>query len=482
MSDLNPTSRPSSSGARIGGDDLQYLVAWYWCLKMLNPSAGIARVCVEADVDGNLDDVAIERDDGQRYYIQVKSSVSAKSRANVGWLMTKRSPSSKTLIQKLYDSWDGLGRPGRGIELISSRPMDPDDPLFNALGRKNTVGIALRRAADRKLSGVRQRLSSHIPCTEADLCEFFDALRIRVGQTESEWRSRVGDVALGVGIRYDDSAILAALGWIREWVKDTRDPRSAQEVEVAVEQLDLRVEAPRPLVVIQGIDSVPCDGAVEILQWTEKFRGDAPENRRGLIDPSDWNGTLSNDLRALKERLLAGNHKRVLLRGALRLPCWFAIGATLREVAGFSIAMDYRGALWPADMSNLNVPDVEIRSDEFISDGRTVVVVTISTDATSDVRSGLVNSSTGRIVTIGLPGGPSPSSLKGPPDAMAAAVAMRNWARRNILDVEIDLVLMAPAPFALFLGHLWDRIVPTTIHEDLVSGYEPAFRFSNSGD
>lgn len=482
MSDLNPTSRPSSSGARIGGDDLQYLVAWYWCLKMLNPSAGIARVSVEADVDGNLDDVTIEHDDGQRHYIQVKSSVSAKSRANVDWLMTKRSPSSKSLIQKLYESWDGLGRPGHGVELIASRPMDPDDPLFNALGRKNTVGVALRRATDRKLTGARKGLSDHISCTEADLCEFFDALAIRVGQTESEWRSRIGDVALGVGIRYDDSAISAALGWIREWVKDTRDPRDARDVKVAVEQLDLRVEAPRSLVVVQGIDSVPCDGAVEILQWTDKFRGDAPENRRGLIDPSDWNGTLSDDLRALKERLLASDHKRVLLRGALRLPCWFAVGATLREVAGFAIAMDYRDALWPADPANLQLPEVEVRTDQLIGEGRTVLVVAISTDATNDVQSGLVNSRTGRIVTIGLPGGPSPASLNGPPDAMAAATAVRNWVRRNTSNVEIDLVLMAPAPFALFLGHLWDRIAPTTIHEDLLSRYEPAFRFSNRSD
>ena len=65
---------------------------------------------------------------------------------------------------------------------------------------------------------------------------------------------------------------------------------------------------------------------------------------------------------------------------------------------------------------------------------------------------------------------------------MAFAVAVRDWARANVRDSEIDLVLMTPAPFALFLGHLWDRIAPTTVNEDLVSGYQTAIRFSNLPD
>ena len=108
MSSLDPTSPPSSSGARIGGDDLQHLVAWYWCLKMLTPTSNIVAVCVEADVHGNLDDVTVEYGDGRRHYIQVKASVSAAGLVNAGWLMGRRSPSARTLIQKLYDSWDGL--------------------------------------------------------------------------------------------------------------------------------------------------------------------------------------------------------------------------------------------------------------------------------------------------------------------------------------------------------------------------------------
>ena len=480
MSDLNPSSPPSSSGARIGGDDLQHLVAWYWCLKMLNPASNIVAVCVEADVDGNLDDVTVDFGDSRRHYAQVKASVSARGRVNASWLMAQRSRSAKSLIQKLFDSWDAVGRPSTGIELVTSRPIDPDEPLLRGLDRNNTVGPALRRATGNKLTGARTTLANHVNCTEAELCDFFEVLAIRVGQTESEWLSRVGDVAMGSGVRFDRASIYAALGWIRDWVKDTRDPRGVDEVAVAVDQLGLRAGAPRALVVVQGIDRVRDDDTVDTLDWTNRFRGDRPETRRGLLNPADWNGVLTDDLRALKERLKAGHHRRLLFRGALRLPCWFVIGATFREVASFDIAMDYRSQLWAADMTNLTLPPVSVRADEEVGDGRTVVVVAISTDATDDVRSTLVDGRTGRVVTLGLPGMPSPSSLKGSKEAIAAAVAVRDWVRRNVRTAEIDLVLMAPAPFALFLGYVWDRMAPTTIHEDLLSGYEPAFRLSNT--
>ena len=480
MSALNPTSPPSSSGARIGGDDLQHLVAWYWCLKMLGPTSTIVAIRVEADVAGNLDDVTIEYGDGRHHYIQVKASVSASGRVNASWLMSRRSSAARSLIQKLYESWDVLGRPADGIELVTSRPIDPDEPLLRGLDRKNRIGAALRRNSSKKLCDARERLARHVSCTEADLCDFFDVLAIRAGQTESEWLSRVSDVAIGVGVRSDELDILLALGWIREWVKDTRDPRDAERVGSAVDELGLKAEAPRELVVIQGIDAVPTDSAIDTIHWTDRFRGDRPEARRGLVDPADWNGALSDDLKAMKARLIAGNHRRILLRGALRLPCWFAIGATLREVAGFDIAIDHRGQVWAADMTDLSLPDVQVRAAEVIGNGRVVVVVAISTDATHDVRSALVDSHTGRLVTLGLMGKPSPSALKGPRDTMAAAVAIRSWVRLNIGHTEIDLVLMTSAPFALFLGHVWDRIAPTTIHEDLAPGYEPAFRLSSN--
>ena len=451
MSTLNPSSPPSGSGARIGGDDLQHLVVWYWCLKMLTTNSRIVAVCVEADVEGNLDDVTVDYEDGQRHYVQVKASVSAKKRVNADWLMrTRRPQSGQSLLQKLFNSWHAVGRPSTGVELVTSCHIDPEEPLLEGLGRKNTIGNALRRATGKKLTEARATLAGHVECTEEDLCNFFDALGIRVGQNEAEWCSRVNDVAMGAGVRSDHASILTALGWIREWVKDTRSPREVDEVKAAVGKLGLWAEGPRALVMVQGIDLVRGEGAVETLDWMSKFRGDSPETRRGLVDPADWNGALINELSDLKTRLRAKNHRRILFRAALRLPCWFAIGATFREVADFDIAMDYRGQRWAADMTNLTLPSVNVRVDEDTGKGRAVVGVTISTDATDHVRSSMTDGRTGRLVTVGLCGTPSPSSLQGPEEAIGAAVAVRDWVRRSICNTEIDLVLMAPAPSPCF--------------------------------
>ena len=481
MSELNPSSPPSASGARIGGDDLQHLVAWYWCLRMLMPRGGIAAVCVEADVQGNLDDVTVEYHDGHRNYFQVKSSVSAKGRVNASWLIRRARPSSSSLIQKLYSSWHDLGRPADGVGLITSRPLDPDDVVLTQLDRNNKIGSALRRATGRGASW-RSALAKDVPCSEEDLCEFFEALEIRASQTEAEWRTHVTDVAMGAGVSFDDPSMAVALRWVREWVKETRDPRDSARVAADVARLGLRAEEPRALVAVHGIDSVPDGGFVERLCWIDRFRGDEPEMRRGLIDQRDWNGVLKPELSAMKNRLIGRGQQRILIRGALRLPSWFALGATLREVAGFDLAMDYRGEVWPANADGASIPPLEVRIDERLGEGRTVLVLAISTDGTEAVRDGVVDGDTGRFLTLAPIGGPSRISLEGPREAMALAVAVRDWVRANAGDSEIDLVLMAPAPFALFIGHLWDRIAPTTVHEDLVSGYQPAFRFSNLPD
>lgn len=482
MNELHPSSPPSPSGARIGGDDLQHLVAWYWCVKMLMPRSGIANVCVEADVQGNLDDVTVEYHDGSRRYLQVKSSVSAKGRVNAGWLTSSASSSAPSLVQKLYESWIGLGRPADGVGLITSRPIDPDDVMLTRLDRGNRIGTAIRRASSAKGSSWRSSMAKHVACSEEDLCQFFDALEIRQSQTEAEWRNHVANVAMGAGVSFDETSISVALGWVREWVKETRDPRDAARVAADVANLGLRAEEPRALVAIHGIDAVRDDGAVERLSWIHRFRGDEPETRRGLIDPGEWNGILKPELNAMRNRLIGRGQQRILLRGTLRLPSWFAVGATLREVAAFDIAMDYRGEVWVANAKGLSVPPVEIRRDELLGDGRTALVLAISMDDTETVREKVVDDHTGRLVTLAPIGGPSRASLDGPSDAMALAVAVRDWVRANVRKSEIDLVLMAPAPFALFLGHLWDRIAPTTVHEDLISEYQAAFRFSNLPD
>ena len=111
----------------------------------------------------------------------------------------------------------------------------------------------LRRSITPTLAVVRRDLADHLECDEAELCDFLDALAIRVGQTEAEWVSRVADVAVGACIRADNSAVGVALAWIRTWVKDTRDPRTSEQIAAAARAMGLQIENPGTVVVIQGL-------------------------------------------------------------------------------------------------------------------------------------------------------------------------------------------------------------------------------------
>ena len=485
MTALNATSKPSSSGARITGDDLQHLVVWYWCLRAIADPGGITSVAVEADDAGNVDDVVVRFADGKSNFIQVKAVVASANLASIDWLTdrpklsgtSRRSPS---LLQKLRQSWVDLGRPVTGLELITGRPIDGSDRVLALIDRRNSIGTGLRRAIIPRLATARKDLAAHLECDEAELCDFFDALAIRVGQTEAEWMSRVIDVAAGADIRADDSAVAAALAWIRTWVKDTRDPRTPAQIAVAAKAMGLQVESPRTVVVIQGLRPEPVADASHVLNWTERFRGTEASNRRGMINPADWNGALADNLATLRSALIAPNDMRVLVRGALRLPCWFAVGAVLRGVAGFHLAVEYRDEDWVADQRRTTTRQVKVIRDERSGDGPTLVVVAISTDRTDDVRRAFLSADHGRLVTLTIGDGPAQTLLKDADDALSAAVAVRDWIRANVRSTEIYLILMAPAPFAAFLGWSWDRVPTTTIYEDLLNdGYEAAFTISS---
>lgn len=472
-------SGPSASGARLTGDDLQHLVAWYWCVKATNPGAGIASIAVEAADAASVDDVVVRFTDGRVLYHQVKAAVSAKHPANIDWLVTAAKKGSKSLLQQLHKSWNALGRPSDDLVLITGRPLDPGDDVMNGLDRRNHLGPALRRAVTGPVATRRAALAAHLACDENEVCDLFDAIRIHPGQTEAEWLHRVDDVALGAGVLLGEDAALRAVAEIREWVKTTRDPRDINEINAMIDRLGLRVEPPRTLVVVEALG--PATAARETqfsLDWIGRFHGDSPATRRGLVDPAQWNSTLKPELEQMAAGLKAAGIRRVAVAGEMRLPCWFAVGSAFRDVAGFEIAAKYQGVVWPGGRTRPAHSELEVLVDETMGDGDEVVlVVAVSTDGTADVRTAFEgHPRVGRLVTLAPAGEPHGQVLSGPEDAMAAAVACRDWVRHNLPRTTIHLVLIAPAPFALFLGHLWDRISPTTVYEDLASdGYEAAF-------
>jgi hypothetical protein len=68
------------SGARLQGDDVQHLIAWYHVLCTQRVDNRVTALAVEATGAGNVDDLTLEYIDGTREYWQVKASVDTSTR------------------------------------------------------------------------------------------------------------------------------------------------------------------------------------------------------------------------------------------------------------------------------------------------------------------------------------------------------------------------------------------------------------------
>src|SRR5260370_5960416 len=91
------------SGARLLGDDVQHLVAWYHVLRTQRADSTVTELAVEADEAGNVDDLTLRYARGPSEYWQIKASVDASSPLTEAWLFDcpKGRPS---LLQRLYAS------------------------------------------------------------------------------------------------------------------------------------------------------------------------------------------------------------------------------------------------------------------------------------------------------------------------------------------------------------------------------------------
>jgi hypothetical protein len=483
------TPGPSPSGARLTGDDTQHAVAWYHALRALDPRAQITSVAVEAASAGNVDDVVVQYQVGPADYLQVKASAAAGTPATVHWLMANTPTGGPGILRKFHQAhtaFTAAGRPGR-LQLITTRSMDPSDPVLTLRDRNDRVAERLRRASSPAAAAARRALAHHLGVDEEQLCSFLDHLRIRTDASEATWREHITHLALALGLRHDEAAFRLGVSEVREWVKTSRVEKTPGDIAQAVNRLGLRAASPWNVLVIQALDREheTSDAAV-VLDWVDLFQGDEARTRRGLISTESWNTTLRPEL-AQAERSLASDTRRVLVRGMARLPVWFAAGAQLPRTRGYHVAqLHHDGQVWSSDLP-LPSPLPPIKADTL----RTPVVhedialsIAIAADPTEDVARYLTTCApeTGHI-RLALQVGPGSQAITDDTHAWGAAMAIRDEVRRitaQFRPAMVHLFLATPAGLALLLGHLWDRMPDTQTYEDLgVRGYQPAFLIPN---
>jgi hypothetical protein len=475
----------SASGARIQGDDYQHLYAWYHALRMMIPDHDVVRVEVESYGSGNVDDVVVRRSRREDEYVQVKYSVDASRPVSSEWLMTASSPNGKSPLQRFVASWQLLKAKGVNpqMTLFTNRVLDSEDPILRLRdGQRGVLGPRLALEKARSEAGKqRRRWAEHAGIAEAELMEMLGHLALRTDQGAwSALSEAAGDRMRSVGLRAHETDVEVGIAAIRSWVKDGIRDISRELLTTEVERRGLRGDRQYATLLVEAIDHAAWPDAAQVrVDWVDLFVGSEPRARRQLADPAQWSSKIRPEMVAAARKLKSAGSDRVLVRGYMRLPLWFLAGVELPDTRGHDVACFQRGQWWASD-----VPKREFgitKSTTTVAQGSDLAVgVSVTNRLGADVvayckQVGLPVST---VVEISPAAGPAPGAISDSGHAVGWALATRDAIREVVREEgaqRIHLFMSGPAGGALMLGHIWNRMGPTLVYEDLSPGYAPTY-------
>jgi hypothetical protein len=480
------TSTTSASGARIQGDDYQHLYAWWQALRLLTPGSDVTHVEIEALSAGNVDDVVVRRSSGPDQYTQVKYSVDASKPVSSEWFTTRGAGvTSKSPLERFLVSWQQLRSKEKVPELLlfTNRAIDPSDAILRfRSGLSGTLGQRLENEGPR--SEAKQALAKwaqHAGVTEPELLDLLHNLGLKTDQ--GAWSALVETTAdrMGhAGLRTAETDVETGVTVIRAMVKSGKRALTRDELLQEISRRGLNGDGSYSTLVVEAIDRAQWSDAGQVrLDWVDLFAGDEPRVRRQLRDPSDWNKRLRPELIEAAKKLKAMGNERIMIRGYMRLAPWFLCGVELPDTRQHHVACKQRGQLWSSEVTPSqfllanSVHDLSLGPDLAIG-------LSVTNGITADVISYCrqANLPVARYVDLAPKRGVGPSSLPDAASAVGWAHATRDAIRAAVRDSKaprVHLFMSAPAGAALLLGHLWNRIGPTVVYEDLSPAYAPTF-------
>lgn len=463
----------SPSGVRVAGDEYQHLVAWNETLLAVRPGSDAHSVTVEASDVGNVDDVVVAYRAAPAKYLQVKHAVDARTPVGTMYLTT---PSGKrSLLQRFYASWNALMQDDKrpDMRLVTDRETDPADDAMRCLDRHSEclvpdIGRPEARA-------VREAWAYHLQIDPDELITFLGDLRLMTGRPFSAEVERCETLLWALGMNTGQTARDSAIGFVRDWVQKRERTIDVGALRDAAYDRVGRYADPGALFVVEGIDddTHPEDADV-LVRFVENYVGDDPNLRRAFHNPQDWDA-VAQQIEAAAQDLRNRDIHRVIVRGAMRLPTWFLVGAALRHVRGFTVAALQHGDIWASDVAGSSAGLIETRLTERTGGTDLAVAVGIAADPTIGVERFVEEQgiNVGRVAVVVPRGGLGPEAIPDGPAAATMAVTIRDELRR-LLDHSaadhIHLFLAAPGGLALLLGHRWNALRPTVVYEHLGAG------------
>lgn len=477
---------PSASGVRRGGDHYQDLVVWLSAMLLIRPDKPYTSLDVEINGVGNLDD-AVLRSPDEDQFTQVKWSPNAASQVDEHFLTTA-SDGGRSLLQKLFDSYHlvtALGGPRPAMQLLTNRTIDPAHPLLSHLdGRTQLLVPYVGNATPRSATGKAiARWASHVGSSREDLLEMLEHLQFMTSRSVPDLVERTELLMLVNGLKNDVGAVDLGANQAFRWVRDGQRTIAPKDIHAVIDQLDLRRGPVRAVLSVQAIDVDPISGdATETVNWIDLYEGSSPALRRRPADPRSW-ARMQGDLNAAAARLDAGGWRHVLCHGFARQATWVAVGAALPGVRGYELSMVQNGRLWTTDADPAAITCLQQRAAPLQQGADLAVVAEVSARATTAVESFVREAGLpiGHLLTLTPGAGASDRSIHGDGEAVAVSTSVRDAVRVHLEQhpgtARIHLFLAGPATLALFLGHRWNALRPTTVYEHIGAGlgYAAAF-------
>lgn len=183
----------------------------------------------------------------------------------------------------------------------------------------------------------------------------------------------------------------------------------------------------------------------------------------GYPPPEDWEKLLLAPLERTACWAISQDRRRIVLSGSYRLSTAFMLGWKFRAATGFEIEVPSKPGMWPTDdYSGTRNPDWEIRKPDALSGDRLIVSLGVLRRPEADVARSL-GVEPNRILV---------ASLAAPITTAAEAQASVGIIKAAVGDAigrlgpnQIDLFMAMPAALAVTLGHRWNGMPPTQLHE-----------------
>jgi hypothetical protein len=197
------------------------------------------------------------------------------------------------------------------------------------------------------------------------------------------------------------------------------------------------------------------------------FQIDASEFSGGLApfpESKIWGERLVEPLGKVAKWLRGRGISRVSVLGSYRLSTGMLVGASFRSAVGFELEIATRSGIWSTDEHTEGARDQEwtVTRPTELHEGRLAVTIGVLRDPGVDL-----------LETAGAPASSVlrmhlPVAIADGQGAQAAVGFVKKTVAESVTRLaprSIDLYLAGPAAFAVALGHRWNAMPPTQLHE-----------------